>query len=127
MATFLYNDRLFKLAEDTDPTTDPGFPLTPDKYAALTVDQVMALLGQALEAEPDIAERKPRFVLSVCHMLHAKGGINAVRVDMDESGGALGIRCGQVPEASLAILSELRDRGGLTLAVVDQTVWDQLK
>lgn len=129
MVTFLYNDRLFKLAEDANPAADPNFPLDPGQYKALSVDHVMALLGQALEADPALAETKPRFVLSLCYMLHAKGGINAVRIDIDETegSGGLGIKCGQVPEATLAILSELRDRGALSLEMVDQTVWTQLK
>jgi len=128
MTSFLYNDRLFTLSADTDPQNDPTFPLQPDQFAGLSVDDLLAVLGEGLQKTPDLAERHPRFILSICHLLNARAEINAVRIIGDEDAGGPGVsvRCGKVPEPSLIVLAELRDRGALNLPVVDEVIWDQL-
>jgi len=125
MTDFLYNDVLLTLGPETDPLSDPDFPLSEAQLAAISAQQLMQLLTEAIGAEPDLPTRRPRFVLSLCHLLHAKGGVNVVRVD--NTGSGVAIKCGQVPDTSLTVLAALRDRGALTQAVVDEAVWDQLK
>jgi hypothetical protein len=124
MAFFLYRDRLVDLDAVPGPTEQTSFPLNEDQYAGLTIDDMMQLLTEALADNPALAEENPRFVLAICHMLHDKGQINAVRVVDDGNGPVLA--CARIPYQSLNILDELRMRGALTQQAVDEAVWNPL-
>jgi len=124
MTLFLYRDRLVNLSGVPEPTEQGGFPLNQDQYASLTIDDMMQLLTEGLAENPALAEENPRFVLAICHMLHDKGQINAIRVVDDGAGPVLA--CARIPFQSLNILDELRMRGALTQEAVDEAVWNPL-
>jgi len=124
MTLFLYRDRLVNLDAVTEPTEQGSFPLSEDQYAGLTIDDMMQLLTEGLSDNPALAEENPRFVLAICHMLHDKGQINAIRV-IDDGDGPI-LACARIPFQSLNILDELRMRGALTQQAVDEAVWNPL-
>lgn len=124
MALFLYRDRLVELDDTADPRTQGDFPLSPEQYASLQLEDLMELLTEGLSDNPHLAEEKPRFVLAICHMMHDKGQVNAVRV-VDDGGGPV-LSCARIPTQSLDVLEELRMRGALNAKTVDEAVWNPL-
>ncbi|HBM87215.1 MAG TPA: hypothetical protein DD437_01605, partial [Rhodobiaceae bacterium] len=84
----------------------------------------MQLLTEGLSDNPALAEKEPKFVLAICHMLNDKAQVNAVRV-VDDGAGPI-LSCARIPHQSLTILDELRMRGKLTQQSIDEAVWNPL-
>ncbi|MCP5431831.1 MAG: hypothetical protein H6923_01030 [Alphaproteobacteria bacterium] len=121
---FLFADEIFRLDEATDPLANPRFPLTREAYDRITVEELVALLTETFANEPELPLTRPGFVIAVGHMLNEKGGVNAVRPSGESWPGA--VKWAFVPEASLAMLSRLREMGALTPQVVEEAVWSRV-
>ncbi|MBG51989.1 MAG: hypothetical protein JJ939_15635 [Alphaproteobacteria bacterium] len=124
MAFFLYRDQLVELDTSMAPQARGDFPLQPNQYEQITVQDLMQLLTEGLADNPRLAEEEPKFVLAICHMLFDKDGVNAIRVTDDGLGPVLS--CAKIPDQSLMILDELRMRGALDQQAVDEAVWKPL-
>ena len=121
---FLFNDMILPLDAGSDPRLDPSFPLSKEQYENLTIDDLMLLLREEYHSDPNFCDHKPRTMQVLCALLHAKAGVNCVKVHWD--GYGVSSRHGSLPEESMATLSAMERAGKLTEQVVENTVWSQL-
>ncbi len=121
---FLFNDVVLPLDAGADPRLDPSFPLSQEQYDNLTIDDLMLLLREEYHSDPNICDHKPRTLRVLCALLHAKGGVNCVKVHWD--GYGVSSRHGSLPEESMTALSSMDREGRLTEQVVEDAVWSQL-
>lgn len=124
MTLFLYRDRLLDLQNATNPLKNGQFPLTEEQFAGVTLDDLMQLLTEGLADDPNLERDNPKYIVVLCHLMNEKGNVNAIRVQDDGQGPVLS--CARIPDQSLSVLEELRDRGALSEETVEEAVWKPL-
>ena len=121
---FLFNEQILHLDASSDPRLNPSFPLSPEQYDALSVEELMQLLRDEYHADPQIETQNPHVIVTLCSMLKAKAGVNCVKVHWD--GYGVSSRHGMVPEPSLKGLVRLQLDGKLNPQTIDEAIWSQL-
>jgi hypothetical protein len=121
---FLFNTMILDLGPECDPFAAPGFPLSPEQYQAITINQLAEMLAGAFAADADVLARHPLRIKRLLWMVHDKANANALKLDWSSGTRA---QFGQVPELAFAGLLAMAERGALTPAAIEEAVWSKLK
>lgn len=122
---FLWNDTLLDVELGADPRRLPGFPLAPEQYDALNVQELASLALDAMDQDPALARTRPRVAAILAQMLSDKAGANAMRIRHGDTGPTL--EWASVPAPALAALASLEKQGQLSNEMLEQAVWSKLQ
>jgi hypothetical protein len=121
---FLLNDTIVDVGPECDPRTQPGFPLSPEQYQGIGVNQLAEMLAGEFAADPQVLARHPARIKRVLWMMQDKAKINALKLSWQ---GGTKAQFGQVPELAFAGLIAMAERGQLTMAAAEEAVWTKLR
>ena len=121
---FLLNTFILDLGPDCDPFASPGFPLSREQYQGITINQLAEMLAGEFATDAQVLAHHPMRVKRLLWMLHDKAQVNALKLVWQNGTKA---QFGQVPELAFAGLIAMAERGQLTAAAVEESVWSKLQ